>query len=48
MKMDGMIQFRMIIGVLIAIGIGAGLPAGVAAQSDEGLVAEWQKAGEKS
>lgn len=36
-----MIQMRMIIVVLIAIGIMAGLPAGVAAQSEEGLVAEW-------
>jgi hypothetical protein len=41
MNMVGMMQVRMMIGVLIAIGIMAGLPAGVAAQSDEGLVAEW-------
>lgn len=36
-----MVKLRLIIGVLIAIGVLAGIPAGVQAQSDEGLVAEW-------
>jgi len=36
-----MVYIRMIIGVLIAIGVLAGMFASVQAQSDEGLVAEW-------
>ena len=40
-EVSEMAYIRMIIGVLIAIGVLAGIPAGVQAQSDEGLVAEW-------
>ena len=36
-----MAYVRMIIGVLIAIGVLAGISASVQAQSDDGLVAEW-------
>ena len=36
-----MANVRVIIGVLIAIGVLAGISAGVQAQSDDGLVAEW-------
>ena len=32
---------RLVIGVLVVIGVLAGAIAGVQAQSDEGLVAEW-------
>jgi hypothetical protein len=41
MNMIGIMQMRMMGGVLIAIGIMAGGPVLVAALSDEGLVAEW-------
>jgi len=43
MKMDckggKMVKLRLIIGVLVVIGVLAGMSAGVQAQSDEGLVA---------
>ena len=40
-EVSEMAYIRMIIGVLIVIGVLAVMPAGVQAQSDDGLVAEW-------
>jgi len=42
-----MVKLRLIVGILIIIGVVAGTITGVHAQ-EEGLVAEWQRSGEKA